>query len=157
MKTEASQSAKEVTIYTDGACSGNPGPGGWAAALVYGDHARELVGGEAHTTNNRMELLAAIKALASLREKCKVTIYTDSQYLKNGIESWIHNWKKNGWRTTAKKPVLNEELWRELDREAQKHEITWRWVRGHDGSPLNERVDFLATQERDKYAEQRVT
>jgi ribonuclease HI len=133
-----------VTIYTDGACKGNPGPGGWGALLAWSGHAKELCGGEPHTTNNRMELTAVIRALESLTRSCDVEVYTDSQYVKNGIQSWIHGWKKNGWKTADRKPVKNAELWRELDAQSQRHRISWHWVRGHDGHPGNERADALA-------------
>jgi ribonuclease HI len=135
-----------VVIYTDGACKGNPGPGGWGAVLQYGDTERELFGGESATTNNRMELTAVIKALESLNRRCSVVIYTDSQYVKNGIKTWIHGWKRNGWRTADKKPVKNADLWRELDALAAQHEIEWHWVRGHDETPGNERADALANR-----------
>jgi ribonuclease HI len=137
---------KHVTIYTDGACSGNPGPGGWGALLIYGDHEKELCGGESPTTNNRMELLAAIKGLEALKDACDVAIYTDSQYVRQGITSWIHNWKANGWKTAAKKPVKNADLWQALDKEEQRHQVTWHWVKGHAGDPGNERADSLARQ-----------
>jgi ribonuclease HI len=136
----------EVVIYTDGACKGNPGPGGWGAWLASGGHEKELWGGERQTTNNRMELTAVIEALASLKRRCNVTIYTDSEYVRNGITSWIHNWKLRGWKTADKKPVKNEELWRRLDELAQQHVVTWRWVKGHAGDPGNERADALANR-----------
>ena len=135
-----------VEIYTDGACKGNPGPGGWGAFLKYGEHERELFGGEAHTTNNRMELLGVISALAALTRSCEVTIHTDSQYVKNGIETWIHGWKKNGWKTAAKQPVKNEDLWKMLDEQVARHQVQWRWVKGHAGNPGNERADQLANR-----------
>ena len=135
-----------VTIYTDGACKGNPGPGGWGALLVAGDSEKELFGGEALTTNNRMELLAVIRALESLRRDCDVELFTDSQYVKLGIERWIHGWKRNGWKTSDRKPVKNAELWRELDAVAQRHRIRWHWVRGHVGHAGNERADALANR-----------
>ena len=134
----------KVAIWTDGACSGNPGPGGWGAILRYGDKARELSGGEALTTNNRMELLGAINALEALSRPCEVELHTDSQYLRNGVLTWMHNWKRNGWRTADKKPVKNEDLWKRLDEAKQRHEIEWRWVKGHAGNELNERADELA-------------
>jgi len=137
---------KEVTIYTDGACRGNPGPGGWGALLLYGDKELELCGGEAHTTNNRMELLAAIRALEALKQHCRVDLHTDSQYLRQGITSWIHNWKKNGWKTASKKPVKNDDLWRALDAGIADHEVHWHWVKGHAGHPGNERADQLANR-----------
>ncbi len=136
--------SERVTIHTDGACSGNPGPGGWGAILQWGDHTRELKGGEPHTTNNRMELMAAIMALEALRRACKVDLHTDSQYLRNGITSWIHTWKRNGWRTSDKKPVKNADLWQRLDAALAHHNIVWHWVRGHAGHDLNERADQLA-------------
>jgi ribonuclease HI len=135
-----------VEIYTDGACKGNPGPGGWGAFLRYGAHEKDLFGGEAHTTNNRMELLAVISALKTLTRTCEVTIHTDSQYVKNGIETWIHGWKKNGWKTAAKQPVKNEDLWRALDEQVARHTVQWRWVKGHAGNPGNERADQLANR-----------
>jgi ribonuclease HI len=134
----------EVIIYTDGACSGNPGPGGWGAILMSGPHERELWGGEGHTTNNRMELMAAIKALEALKRPCRVELHTDSQYLRQGITEWMPGWKARGWRTAAKAPVKNEDLWRALDEARQRHEVAWRWVKGHSGHPLNERADGLA-------------
>ena len=135
---------KHVSIYTDGACSGNPGPGGWGALLRYGDHERELNGAEPDTTNNRMELMAAIEALRALKGRCKVDIYTDSTYVREGITNWIHGWKKNGWRTSANKPVKNAELWQMLETECHQHDICWHWVKGHAGHPENERADALA-------------
>jgi ribonuclease HI len=135
-----------VEIYTDGACKGNPGPGGWGAFLRYGAHEKDLFGGEAHTTNNRMELLAVISALKTLTRTCEVTLHTDSQYVKNGIETWIHGWKKNGWKTAAKQPVKNEDLWRALDEQVARHTVQWRWVKGHAGNPGNERADQLANR-----------
>ncbi len=143
--------APSVTIYTDGACSGNPGPGGWAAALQSGAKRDSISGGAKNTTNNRMELTAAIEALKKLKLPCRVTLITDSTYVKNGIESWIHNWKKNGWKTAAKKPVINKELWQELDQIASTHEVTWKWVKGHSGNEMNELVDSLAVAELEKY------
>ncbi len=135
-----------VTIYTDGACKGNPGPGGWGALLVFGDREREIFGGEAATTNNRMELTAVIRALESLRRACDVELYTDSQYVKNGFQSWIHTWKRNGWKTADRKPVKNADLWRELDTMAARHRIRWHWVRGHADDPGNVRADALANR-----------
>ncbi|MEP7205500.1 MAG: ribonuclease HI [Casimicrobiaceae bacterium] len=135
-----------VTIYTDGACKGNPGPGGWGALLVRGDHEREIFGGERLTTNNRMELTAVIRALESLKRPCAVELYTDSQYVKQGIERWILNWKRNGWLTSDRKPVKNAELWRELDALAAGHQIRWHWVRGHNDHPGNTRADALANR-----------
>ena len=135
---------KRVEIFTDGACSGNPGPGGWGAILRYGDKTKELSGGEADTTNNRMELTAAIQALDALKEPCVVDLYTDSVYVKDGIGGWIEGWKRNGWKTAAKKPVKNVELWQELERARNRHDVTWHWVKGHAGHPENERADELA-------------
>jgi Ribonuclease HI len=134
----------QIEIFTDGACTGNPGPGGWAAILRSGPHEKELFGGEKATTNNRMELMAAIKALQALKTPSTITLYTDSRYVMDGVTKWIFNWKKNGWKTADKKPVKNEDLWRELDAARTPHEITWRWVKGHAGHPENERVDALA-------------
>ena len=133
-----------VSIWTDGACSGNPGPGGWGAVLRYGAHEKELKGGEALTTNNRMELTAAIEALESLKRPCAVSLHTDSQYLRGGVTGWIDVWRCNGWRTADKKPVKNAELWRRLDTALARHHVTWHWVRGHAGHDLNERADELA-------------
>ncbi|GIK29927.1 MAG: ribonuclease HI [Chloroflexi bacterium] len=137
-----------VTIFTDGGCQPNPGPGGWAALLRFGDSERELSGGASDTTNNQMELTAAIEALAALTRPCSVILHTDSVYLKNGITTWIKAWKKNGWKTSDKQPVKNRELWQRLDQLARKHTITWRWVKGHAGHAYNERVDKLATAAR---------
>ncbi len=136
----------EVTIYTDGACKGNPGPGGWGAWLQAGSRHKELFGGEALTTNNRMELTAVIEALATLNRRCKVAIYTDSEYVKNGMTSWIHNWKRRGWRTADNKPVKNVELWQRLDALVQQHQVAWHWVKGHSGHPGNEKADELANR-----------
>lgn len=136
----------EVVVYADGACRGNPGPGGWGVWLKSGAHEKELFGGEPLTTNNRMELTAVIEALASLRKRCKVTIYTDSSYVKDGITSWIHNWKARGWKTAAKQPVKNVELWQRLDGLNAAHDVQWRWVKGHAGDPGNERADRLANR-----------
>ena len=136
--------SRRVSIWTDGACSGNPGPGGWGAVLRYGGHEKELKGGEALTTNNRMELTAAIEALRSLTRPCEVILHTDSQYLRGGVTGWIDSWKSNGWRTAAKKPVKNEDLWRALDEAAEQHTIEWRWVKGHADDELNVRADQLA-------------
>jgi ribonuclease HI len=139
-------SEHQVTIHTDGACSGNPGPGGFGAILQWGDHTRELKGGEAHTTNNRMELMAAITALESLKRTCTVDLHTDSQYLRNGIMTWIKGWKRNGWKTADRKPVKNVDLWQRLDAALAHHTIRWHWVRGHSGHDLNERADELARE-----------
>ncbi len=133
-----------IEIWTDGACSGNPGPGGWGALLVCGEHRRELSGGEAATTNNRMEMRAAIEALNALSRPSTVRLHTDSQYLKDGLTKWIHGWKRNGWKTAAKKPVKNQDLWQALDAACSRHEIEWVWVKGHAGDPGNERADALA-------------
>lgn len=135
-----------VEIYTDGACKGNPGPGGWGAWLKWGRHEKELFGGEVQTTNNRMELTAVIEALASLKRGCRVRLHTDSQYVHNGISSWIRDWKRRGWRTADRKPVKNVDLWQRLDELAGMHEVEWVWVRGHDGNPGNERADELANR-----------
>ncbi len=152
--TDASSSASndaaaqitQVTIYTDGACSGNPGPGGWGAILMHGEREKEICGGEELTTNNRMELMAAIKALEALKRPCKVELYTDSSYVKNGISQWLYNWKRRGWKTADKKPVKNEDLWKALDTARQVHDVSWNWVKGHAGHPENERADALARQ-----------
>lgn len=133
-----------VEIFTDGACSGNPGPGGWGAVLRSGRHEKELAGSEAHTTNNRMEITAAIRALEALKRPSRVDLYTDSVYLRDGITRWIHGWKTNGWKTSARKPVKNEELWRRLDAALARHDVRWHWVKGHAGHPENERADALA-------------
>ena len=133
-----------VEVWTDGACSGNPGPGGWGAILSYKGKERELAGGEANTTNNRMELMAAIAALETLTRPCTVALHTDSQYLRQGITAWIHGWKKNGWKTADRKPVKNEELWKRLDAALGRHKIEWKWVKGHAGDAMNERADALA-------------
>ena len=134
----------KVEIFTDGACKGNPGPGGWGAILRYGTTEKEIYGASKNTTNNIMELTAVIESLKNLKKPCELTITTDSKYVKNGITEWIHNWKKNGWRTAAKKEVKNKELWIELDSLIQIHSITWDWVKGHSGHPENERADLLA-------------
>jgi ribonuclease HI len=135
-----------VEIYSDGACRGNPGPGGWGALIRLGSHEKEISGGEAATTNNRMELTAVIRALEALTRPSKVHVYTDSQYVQKGIKEWIHGWKRNGWKTAAKEPVKNKELWIELDALRGKHEIEWHWVKGHAGHPENERADALANK-----------
>ena len=142
--------SNRVTAYTDGACSGNPGPGGWGAILIFGEHRKELCGGESPTTNNRMELLAAIMALEALSRSCDVDVHTDSQYLRNGVTQWIHGWKRNGWKTADKKPVKNEDLWKRLDAARQRHEVDWRWIKGHAGHEFNERADALARRGMDE-------
>ncbi len=137
---------KQVDIFTDGACRGNPGPGGWGAILRYGDKEKELFGGEPHTTNNRMELMAAIQALEALKDPCEVNLTTDSQYVRKGITEWLANWKKRNWQTAAKKPVVNKDLWQRLERAAERHRVKWHWVRGHSGHIENERADQLANR-----------
>ena len=139
-------STQRIAIHTDGACLGNPGPGGWGAILSFGDHEKELMGGEAHTTNNRMELMAAISALESLKRPCTVDLYTDSEYLRGGITGWINNWKRNGWRTADRKPVKNVDLWQRLDAALVRHQVHWHWVKGHAGHDMNERADALARE-----------
>ena len=136
----------EVEMFTDGACRGNPGPGGWGVVLRYGQHEKELYGGEPQTTNNRMELLAAIHGLESLTRSCSVSVTTDSNYVRHGITEWLPNWKKRGWKTAAKKPVKNADLWKRLDAAAGQHEVSWHWVKGHSGHPENERADQLANR-----------
>ena len=138
--------ASAVVIYTDGACKGNPGPGGWGALLLAGEHEREIFGGEVQTTNNRMELTAVIRALEALTRATTAQVYTDSQYVKNGIETWIHGWKRNGWKTADKKPVKNAELWRELDALVAQHAVSWHWVKGHADNVGNQRADALANR-----------
>lgn len=145
-------SVQKVVVYTDGACSGNPGPGGWGVWLRYGEHEKELYGGEEQTTNNRMELTAAIRALESLKKPLPVLVHTDSSYVRNGITSWVANWKQRGWRTADKKPVKNVDLWQRLDELASGFEVEWRWVRGHSGDEGNERADALARRGRDAAA-----
>ena len=145
-----------ITVYTDGGCHGNPGPGGWACVVIADGEARELSGGDAHTTNNKMELTAAINALAAIRNTAHfagrpITLYSDSQYVKNGITTWIHGWKKNGWQTAAKKPVLNQELWQQLDALNAALSVDWQWVKGHAGVQYNERCDRLCQQEMAKF------
>jgi len=137
---------KTVSIHTDGACRGNPGPGGWGAVLRYGDKEKELYGGEPHTTNNRMELTAAIRALEALKSPCEVHLTTDSQYVRKGITEWLANWKKRGWKTAAKKPVVNQDLWMQLDAACTVHQVHWHWVKGHSGDAGNERADQLANR-----------
>jgi ribonuclease HI len=135
-----------VEIYTDGACRGNPGPGGWGALLIAGKHRKRLYGGEHETTNNRMELTAAIEALNALRGKRRVVLHTDSRYVKDGIESWLANWKSRAWKTANRKPVKNQDLWQALDEAVARHELVWKWVKGHDGDPGNEEADALANR-----------
>jgi ribonuclease HI len=136
----------KVEIFTDGACKGNPGPGGWGAWLKNGEHEKEICGGERNTTNNRMELMAVIEALSALTRPCNVVLHTDSQYVQKGISEWIHGWKKRGWKTAAKEPVKNADLWQALDAAQARHQVEWRWVRGHSGHVGNERADQLATR-----------
>lgn len=138
--------SREVLIHTDGACSGNPGPGGWGAVLAWRGRQRELSGGERETTNNRMELMAVIQALEALKRRCRVKVVTDSQYVMRGVTEWLDGWKARGWKTAGKKPVKNRELWERLDRQLQRHDVSWEWVRGHQGHPGNERADQLARQ-----------
>jgi ribonuclease HI len=135
---------KQVRIITDGSCLGNPGPGGWASILRYNEHVKEISGGEKHTTNNRMEITAAIKALEALKQRCVVEITTDSEYLKNGVTRWMKNWKRNGWMTSEKKPVLNRDLWEQLDALVARHDVTWKWTKGHASHDDNNRCDELA-------------
>mgnify|MGYP001814345244 FL=1 len=135
-----------VEVYTDGACRGNPGPGGWGVLLRYGETEKEMYGGEAETTNNRMELMAAIQALENLTRECKVVLTTDSEYVRKGITEWMANWKKRGWKTASKQPVKNKDLWQRLDKAATQHQVEWHWVRGHTGHPENERADQLANK-----------
>ena len=137
---------KRVELYTDGACKGNPGPGGWGALLRFGSHERELWGGEPYTTNNRMELTAAIEGLKALTEDCDVALTTDSVYVRDGITRWLPKWKQSGWKTAAKKPVKNQDLWQMLDKETSRHRVSWHWVKGHSGHPENERADALANR-----------
>ena len=142
----ASDDGKRVTVFTDGACSGNPGPGGWGAILIWGGAEKELCGGEPDTTNNRMELTAACSALEALTRPCAVDLWTDSQYVKGGITGWIHGWKRNGWKTADRKPVKNSDLWQRLEEARSRHEVSWHWVKGHAGHEMNERADALARQ-----------
>ena len=137
-------SEDKIVLFTDGACSGNPGPGGWGAILVWNGLERELNGGERETTNNRMELMGAIAGLEALKRPCAVELFTDSRYVMDGITKWVNGWKRNGWKTAEKKPVKNEDLWRRLDAARARHDVTWRWVKGHDGNEMNERADALA-------------
>ena len=138
--------SQTVVMYTDGACKGNPGPGGWGVVLHYGDHEKHLCGGDPMTTNNRMELMAAIEGLAALKRSCQVELFTDSVYVKDGITRWMANWKQNGWKTAAKKPVANQDLWERLDQLTAAHSVHWHWVKGHEGPPGNELADALANQ-----------
>ena len=144
MSSPAAADKPQVVAYTDGACSGNPGPGGWGVILIYGEHRKELNGGERATTNNRMELMAAISALEAMKRPARVDIHTDSEYVQKGISSWINGWKRNGWRTSAKQPVKNADLWQRLDAAQARHDVRWHWLRGHAGHPENERADELA-------------
>lgn len=146
---------KRVEIFTDGSCKGNPGPGGWAALLRLGKHEKELVGGEADTTNNRMEMTAAIRGLEALTEACAVELYSDSKYVLDGITKWVEGWQRRGWKNASKKPVRNADLWHELIDAAARHQVSWHWVKGHDGHPENERVDRLASDEADRQARAR--
>jgi len=143
---------KQVSIFTDGACKGNPGPGGWGALLRMGVHEKELSGGEAQTTNNRMELTAVIRALCALTQPCEIELYSDSKYVLDGITKWVDGWKRRGWVTASKKPVRNADLWHELIEAAARHEISWHWVKGHSGHPENDRVDKLASDEAERIA-----
>jgi len=144
--------APEVQLFTDGACRGNPGPGGWGAILEFGEQRKELYGGEAHTTNNRMELTAVIRGLEALKRPCQVLVVTDSKYVLQGMTEWIEGWKRKGWRTAAKKPVLNSDLWQMLDQLASVHTLSWEWVKGHSGHPMNELADRLANRGIDELA-----
>lgn len=146
MTSDGAPAAREVEIYTDGACRGNPGPGGWGATLSFGDTLKELSGAEAVTTNNRMELTAVIRALEALKRPVRASIYTDSEYVRRGITEWVASWKARGWRTADRKPVKNQDLWEQLDALAARHQLQWHWVKGHSGVPGNERVDELANQ-----------
>lgn len=151
MSNQATEERPQVTVYTDGACRGNPGPGGWGVVLLSGQHTKTLNGYEAETTNNRMELMAAIMALRTLNQPCNVALWTDSQYVRQGMTQWIHNWIKRGWKTAAKQPVKNAELWKALHEETQRHHVEWNWVKGHSGHPGNERADTLANEAIDEY------
>ncbi len=149
--SEEALAPRPVRIHTDGACSGNPGPGGWGALLEWGAHVKEIKGGEAETTNNRMEMMAAIAALEALTRPCAIDLWTDSSYLKGGITSWIHGWKKNGWKTADKKPVKNVDLWQRLEAALERHDVSWHWVKGHAGHAENERADQLAREGMEPY------
>lgn len=140
-----------IEIFTDGACQGNPGPGGWGVILRYKHHEKELFGGESETTNNRMELMAAIKGIEAVQKKIPIHLYTDSEYLRKGITEWIHSWKKNGWKSAQKKPIKNQDLWEHLDKVVSTHQISWHWVKGHAGHPENERADALAHRALEKF------
>ena len=142
---------KQVQVYTDGSCHGNPGPGGWGAILRWEGRERELSGGAAETTNNQMELMAVIESLKALREACEVEVFTDSKYVMDGMKSWIHGWKKRGWKTASKQPVKNIEYWQSLDREVARHQVSWTWVKGHSGHPENERADLLANEQASRH------
>jgi len=154
ISTAMTSPRKTVAIYTDGACKGNPGPGGWGALLRLGPHEKELSGGEADTTNNRMEMTAVIKGLSALTEPCNVELYSDSKYVLDGITKWVEGWKKRGWVTASKKPVRNADLWHELIAAAGRHEVNWHWVKGHSGHPENDRVDALASNEAERIADE---
>ncbi|MDN7132359.1 ribonuclease HI [Vreelandella profundi] len=155
MTNKAAEHLPSVTVYTDGACRGNPGPGGWGVVLASGEHKKTLKGYEADTTNNRMELMAAIMALRTLNTPCEVALWTDSQYVRQGITQWIHNWIKRGWKTAAKQPVKNAELWKTLHEETQRHQVAWHWVKGHSGHPGNEHADTLANEAIDEHQKRR--
>ena len=150
-KPDKRSSSKPVLIWTDGACSGNPGPGGWGVLMRFNGHEKELYGGEEETTNNRMELTAAIKALKELKRPCLIELYTDSQYVRGGVTGWLEKWKANGWKTSNRKPVKNEDLWRSLDEAVARHKISWHWVKGHAGHPENEKADELARKGLEPY------
>jgi len=154
---DTAESATIVEIFSDGACLGNPGPGGWGSLLRFRGEEKEIAGGEAHTTNNRMELMAVIQALKTLNRPCRVAVTTDSQYVQKGITEWIHGWKRKGWKTADKKPVKNADLWQQLDEAQAPHDVTWHWVRGHDGHVENERVDVLARNEAEKIRDGRAS
>ncbi len=153
--SESTAAPTRVVIHTDGACRGNPGPGGWGAILVSGKHRKELNGSEAQTTNNRMEMMAAVEALKALTKRCQVVLWTDSEYVKNGITKWVHGWVKRGWKTAAKQPVKNEDLWKALLAQSERHDIEWRWVKGHSGDEGNERADALANEAIDEMQRRR--